>query len=120
MADKDASRLDEDANDKASGERPSRRSFLFAGAALGAAIEIDAGSPTLAQGGPATDTRVPSSSEDLVLYNGKVRTLDDRDRVVSAVRIRGNHFAEVGNFNARGPNAIDLRGRTVIPGLMES
>ena len=119
MTDKDARGSNEDANDNALGERPSRRSFLFAGAALGAAIEIDAGSPTLAQGGSATGTR-PSSGEYLVLYNGKVRTLDDRDRVVSAVRIRGNHFAEVGNFNARGPNAIDLRGRTVIPGLMES
>jgi len=119
VTDKDARGSNEDANDNALGERPSRRSFLFAGAALGAAIEIDAGSPTLAQGGSATGTR-PSSGEDLVLYNGKVRTLDDRDRVVSAVRIRGNHFAEVGNFNARGPNAIDLRGRTVIPGLIES
>jgi hypothetical protein len=36
------------------------------------------------------------------------------------VRIRGNHFAEVGNFNVSGPNAIDLGGRTVIPGLIES
>jgi len=27
---------------------------------------------------------MPSSGEDLVLYNGKVRTMDDRDSVVSA------------------------------------
>jgi hypothetical protein len=46
--------------------------------------------------------------------------MDDRDGVVSAVRIRGNHIAEVGNFNVSGPNAIDLGGRTVIPGLIES
>src|SRR6266478_6125769 len=120
MTDSDAGLINEDANDKASGDRPSRRSFLFAGAALGAAFEIDAGTPTLAQVGPATETRLLSSGEDLVLYNGKVRTMDDRDRVISAVRIRGNHFAEVGNFDAGGPNAIDLRGRTVIPGLIES
>ena len=118
MTNKDDSRFNEDANDNASGDRPSRRSFLVAGAALGAAIEIDAGSATLAQSRSAM--RMPSSGEDLVLYNGKVRTMDDRDRVVSAVRIRGNHFAEVGNFNARGPNAINLKGRTVIPGLIES
>ena len=120
MTNKDDSRFNEDANDNASGDRPSRRSFLVAGAALGAAIEIDAGSAALGQSRSATDTRMPSSGEDLVLYNGKVRTMDDRDRVVSAVRIRGNHFAEVGNFNARGPKAINLRGRTVIPGLIES
>src|SRR4051794_2865675 len=118
MTDKDAGRSNEDANDNASGDRPSRRSFLVAGAAFGAAI--DAGSAALAQGGAATGTPIPSAGEDLVLYNGKVRTLDDRDRIFSAVRIRGNRFAEVGNFNARGPNAINLRGRTVIPGLIES
>src|SRR5215471_19246408 len=120
MTNKGDSRFDEDANDNASGDRPSRRSFLVAGAALGAAIEIDAGSATLAQSRSATGTRVPSSGEELVLYNGKVRTMDDRDSVVSAVRIRGNRFAEVGNFNVSGPNAIDLGGRTVIPGLIES
>jgi hypothetical protein len=63
VTDKDARGSNEDANDNALGERPSRRSFLFAGAALGAAIEIDAGSPTLAQGGLPTDARTPG--EDL-------------------------------------------------------
>src|SRR5215468_329185 len=120
MTNNDDSRFNEDANDNACEDRLSRRSFLLAGAALGAAIEIDAGRTALAQGGSATGTRVPSSGEDLVLYNGKVRTLDDRDRIVSAVRIRGNHFAEVGSFDALGPNAINLNGRTVIPGLIES
>jgi hypothetical protein len=120
MTDKDDSRFDEGADDNASSERLSRRSFLVTAAALGATIEMDAGSGALAQSGSATGTRTPSSGEELVLYNGKVRTMDDRDGVVSAVRIRGNHFAEVGNFNASGPNAIDLGGRTVIPGLIES
>jgi hypothetical protein len=49
MTNKDDSRFNEDANDNASGDRPSRRSFLVTGAALGAAIEIDAGSAALAQ-----------------------------------------------------------------------
>src|SRR4051812_15665290 len=120
MADKNDNQFDEGANGDTSEDRLSRRSFLLAGTALRAATEIDAGNAALAQGGTATGTPLPSSDEDLVLYNGKVRTMDDRDRVVSAVRIRGNHFGEVGDFDARGPNAIDLGGRTVIPGLIES
>jgi len=120
MTDQDDCRLNKDADDNTSADRPSRRSFLVGGAALGAAIQIDAGSAASAQSVPATGTRMPSSAEDLVLFNGRVHTVDDGDRVVSAVRIRGNRFAEVGNFNARGPNAINLRGRTVIPGLIES
>ena len=120
MTDEDDSRFNEGADDDASGERLSRRSFLVAAAALGAAVEMDAGSTALAQRESATGTRTPSSGEELVLYNGKVRTMDDWDSVVSAVRIRGNRFAEVGNFNVSGPNAIDLGGRTVIPGLIES
>jgi Amidohydrolase family len=120
MTDQGDRRFNEDADDTASRGRLSRRSFLAVAAALGAAVEMDAGSAALAQSGAATGTRTPSSGEELVLYNGKVRTMDDRDGVVSAVRIRGNHFAEVGNFNANGPNAIDLGGRTVIPGLIES
>jgi hypothetical protein len=106
MIDKDDNRSNESADDDASGERLSRRSFLVAAAALGAAVEMDAGSAALAQSGTATGTQTPSSGEDLVLYNGKVRTMDDRDSVVSAVRIRGNRFAEVGNFNASGSNAM--------------
>jgi hypothetical protein len=118
VTDKDDGRFKEDAS--ASGDRPSRRSFFVAGAALGAATGIDAGSAALAQDRSRTRTQMPSSGEDLVLYNGKVRTMDNRDSVVSAVRIRGNRFAEVGSFDALGPNAINLNGRTVIPGLIES
>jgi predicted amidohydrolase YtcJ len=91
----------------------SRRSLLVAAAAVGTAIELDARSAALAQGEPA-------AGADLVLYNGKIRTMDERNPVVSAVRVRGNRFVEVGNFNPRDPNAINLSGRTVIPGLIES
>jgi len=77
MTDEDDSRFNEGADDDASGERLSRRSFLVAAAALGAAVEMDAGSTALAQRESATGTRTPSSGEELVLYNGKVRTMDD-------------------------------------------
>jgi nitrous oxide reductase len=51
MTDKDDSRFNEDADDNASKERLSRRSFLVATAALGAAAEMDTGSAVLAQSG---------------------------------------------------------------------
>ena len=75
MTDKDDGRFNEGADDDACGERLSRRSFLVAAAALGAAVEVDAGSAALAQGGASTATRTPSSGEELVLYNGKIRTM---------------------------------------------
>jgi hypothetical protein len=91
MTDKGDRQFNEDADRSASSERLSRRSFLVGAATVGAAVETDAGSAALAQSGS------PPSGEDLVLYNGKVRTMDDWDGVVSAVRIRGNRFAEVGD-----------------------
>jgi nitrous oxide reductase len=54
MTDKDNSRFNEDGDDNASKERLSRRSFLVATAALGAATEMDAGSAALARSGSAT------------------------------------------------------------------
>src|SRR5437660_11818277 len=110
MTDNDDSRFSKDADDNACGDRPSRRSFLVRGAALGAATGIDAGSAAPARERSPKGTQMPSSGEDLALYNGKVRTMDDRDSGVSAVRIRGNRFAEVGSFDALGPNAMNLNG----------
>ena len=48
--------------------------------------------------------------------------MDDRDSVVSAVRVRAGRFVAVGRNADRGgaKKKIDLRGRTVIPGLVES
>src|SRR5579859_8180651 len=57
--------------DNASANRPSRRSFLIAGAALAAAIERDPRAAR-AQGVPAAGTPMPAADEDLVLYNGKI------------------------------------------------
>ena len=49
--------------------------------------------------------------------------MDDKDSVVSAVSIRNGRIAEVGRHaQALGPCAqtINLRGATVIPGLIDS
>jgi predicted amidohydrolase YtcJ len=62
---------------------------------------------------------------DLILYNGKIITVDAQFRVAQAVAIRGERFVAVGpNDSVRAmagaqTKQIDLRGRTVIPGLMD-
>jgi len=63
---------------------------------------------------------------DTVLLNGKVLTVDEDFSVASSVAIRDNRFLAVGNQGEinplNGPNTqeIDLGGRTVIPGLVDS
>jgi predicted amidohydrolase YtcJ len=58
----------------------------------------------------------------LVLVNGRIHTMDDRGSVVSSVAIRRGRFVEVGHGarEIRNARVIDLRGRTVVPGLIES
>ncbi len=111
-----------ESTDEAIEEGISRRRFILGGAAAGAALGLGGpGGVAAARGSdrPATP-RVHPSDDELVLYNGKVRTMDDEDSVVSGVAIRGGRFVEVGKFGRRGRNAVDLKGRTVIPGLIES
>ena len=63
---------------------------------------------------------------DLVVLNGKVLTVDAQFRVAEAVAVRDGIFVQVGsNADARalvGPRTrvIDARGRSVIPGLIDS
>jgi predicted amidohydrolase YtcJ len=63
---------------------------------------------------------------DLVLSNGKIVTVDDRFTIAQAVAIKGNRIVAVGANQEMdrlaAPNArrINLRGRTVIPGLIDN
>ena len=63
---------------------------------------------------------------DLILHSGKVVTVDDKFRVVEAVAIRGDRIAAVGSNDAvlshKGPKTVvvDLKGKTVLPGLMDT
>jgi predicted amidohydrolase YtcJ len=63
---------------------------------------------------------------DLALVNGKVVTLDAQSAVAEAVGITGDRITAVGSSAAikrlAGPRTrtIDLGGRTVIPGLIDS
>src|SRR5712691_9606536 len=69
--------------------------------------------------------RPPSDdAPDTVLVNGKIHTMDDENTVASAVSIRDGRFAEVGNasrgHHGRDTRVIDLRGRTVVPGIIDN
>src|SRR5690242_1121788 len=63
---------------------------------------------------------------DLILTNGKIVTVDERFSIAQAVAMRGDRIVATGNdreiAQLAGPNArrIDLRGRTVIPGLIDN
>jgi hypothetical protein len=110
------------------GERPgvSRRDLLRTGAAAGVAAALGAAGATQAAAGvPAQDASGRRSGEpgDIALVNGRIHTMDDGDSVVDAVLIRDGRFAVVGRgVQAGGPavQVINLHGRTVVPGLIES
>src|SRR5437016_5059795 len=63
---------------------------------------------------------------DLVLSNGKIITVDERFTIAQAVAIKGDRVVAVGTNQEMnqlaGPNTrrIDLRGRAVIPGLIDN
>src|SRR6185503_9099165 len=63
---------------------------------------------------------------DLVLRGGKILTVDERFGIASALAIRGDRIVAVGDDAAVtsliGPKTrvINLKGRTVIPGLHDS
>ncbi|HYX64984.1 MAG TPA: amidohydrolase family protein, partial [Burkholderiales bacterium] len=73
----------------------------------------------------ATGSSDSSETPDLVLYNGKIVTVDGDFSVAQAVAIRGERIVAVGAddaVRARGglnTKEIDLKGRTVIPGLID-
>ena len=96
-----------------------RREFIksvLAGAAAGAASGTIWGKATWA------DSATCAGSRDLALVNGRILTMDPTHPVVSAVAIRDGRFSQIGHAEALGPcsHTINLRGATVIPGLIDS
>jgi predicted amidohydrolase YtcJ len=63
---------------------------------------------------------------DLLLSNGKVITVDERFSIAQAIAIKGDRIVAVGTNSEIVPLAgpktrrIDLRGRAVIPGLIDN
>jgi len=63
---------------------------------------------------------------DTILTDGKIVTLDSKDTIAAAIAIRNDRILAVGTANdikkLSGPRTktIDLKGQTVIPGLIDS
>lgn len=61
---------------------------------------------------------------DLILYNGKVLTVDAHDSVRSVVIVRNGRILAVGDSALRrkykAPRQIDLGGRTLLPGFTDT
>ena len=63
---------------------------------------------------------------DLILSNGKIVTVDERFTIAQAVAVAGDRIIAVGTnqdvSRLAGPatRRIDLRGRTVVPGLIDN
>ncbi|HLK49862.1 MAG TPA: amidohydrolase [Bryobacteraceae bacterium] len=76
----------------------------------------------LAANGLAAQQAAP----DLILTNGKIITVDERFTIAQAVAVRGNRIEAVGangeiaKLAGPGTRTIDLRGRAVIPGLIDN
>jgi predicted amidohydrolase YtcJ len=67
-----------------------------------------------------------AADADLILHNGKVVTVDKKFGVQQAIAVQGNHILRVGSnedvLKTKGERTIlfDLKGQTVLPGLIDS
>jgi predicted amidohydrolase YtcJ len=111
----------------------SRRAVLRTGAMTGAAVAGSmgiAGAAVAATGagatGPAGNRRT-SPAGDLILYNGRIHTMDGRGTVAQVIAIQDGFIVYVGDSLgaakqqfASPPRIIDLQGRVTVPGLIDS
>src|SRR5262245_11258079 len=115
----------------ADGSRISRRRFIE-GAAAGAALTAGVGVPGAAlagrdrddddekRGGKGKGDRRGSGSGNWAFTNGKF--VDARGKVAKAISIQDGRIVDVGKARDLGPGTrnVNLKGRTVIPGLIDS
>lgn len=98
---------------------PTRRNFLG-----GTAAALALAGATAAQAQQNTEPR--PMTVDLILHNGRFTTLDRSNPSATAVAIQGGTFVAVGDdrevLALAGPNTriVDLKGRRVLPGLIDN
>jgi predicted amidohydrolase YtcJ len=70
---------------------------------------------------------IAQAKANIILFNGKVITVDQQDNIYTAVAIQGNKILAVGSdsellalASENGCTFIDLQGKTVTPGLIDS
>jgi predicted amidohydrolase YtcJ len=92
----------------------SRRKFL------GTATGMFAAAPLF---GAQADRVIPRNDTTLNLVNGRIHTMNGTNTIASAVSIRNGRFVSVGDTpppSTADARVIDLKGRTVVPGLIEA
>ena len=73
-----------------------------------------------------TYSALAQNSADLILYNGKVITVDQQFRIVQAIAISKDKVLATGSsreilkLKKESTEFIDLKGKTVIPGLIDN
>jgi len=94
----------------------SRRGLLGAGAAAAIGAALSGAFPkSIAAQGETTD--------DLVFVNGRIHTMDGKNTIAGSVSIRNRRFSAVDAAAPPprpGTRVIDLRGRTVVPGIIDN
>jgi len=100
----------------------SRRKFMQTAAAGAAAA---AGSPLLGGAAHATKSKKPNLDPDVILQNGRIHTMDANGTIASSVAIKNGRFMDVERGRSqihagRKTRVIDLRGRTVVPGIIDN
>ncbi len=89
---------------------------------LGGLFAISRANNVVSAGGEGS----PRLAADMVLWNGKILTLDDSNRTVGAVAILGKQIVAVGSneeirrLEGPGTKVVDLGGRTALPGLVDA
>jgi predicted amidohydrolase YtcJ len=94
-----------------------RRFFLrtaAAGAAAASAL------PLTSCGGGGDDAPISGTGPDMLLVNGSIHTMSDGNSVVSSIGIQDGRFVQASDISVGRARIIDLRGKTVVPGLLES
>ncbi len=101
-----------------------RRQFI-AGASAAAANGLVGRATAQAQDTPRVPAAPLVRPADTILRNGKIVTVDSAFTVAQAIAITGDHIAAVGPNGAVAAHAgpatriIDLKGKTVVPGLID-
>lgn len=84
------------------------------------------GAGLIAAASPAGAASAVAAPAQLVLFHGRILTVDSRDSIAQALAVRGGKIIAVGTdeeiLRLAGPatQRIDLEGRTATPGLIDS
>jgi len=102
-----------------------RRGFLASAGAAGTAIAAMAAPTSSARAQGALPAAVANAPADLILKNAQVITVDRRSTIAESIAIAGDKILAVGpdasmaSHTAPGTRVLDMKKRTVMPGLID-